>query len=190
MSPVAHTAAGLLGWQLTTEKKNWKTLAIFLFLANLPDIDHVMVFFMGVKGLDYHQFFTHNIFFATVSAMVFWPYFDRLKRGMTPTGDEKTVSIWRVRIGLLLVSFSHLFLDLITIDRVEPIGFRPFYPLYSGFFNLGFFPNLLKGSMAEAVSVNNILVVSLETAVILFPIIWFFRKPLYNRLHQKEFWKL
>lgn len=184
MSPVAHSAAGLLGWQLTAGKKNWKTLAVFVLLANLPDLDHALLFFMGKRGLELHQYFTHNIFFVTLTAIACWPLLNRMGgEGLGVKGK------WRQRIGILMVSYSHLFLDLITIDHMPPIGFRPFYPLSSRFFNFGFFPNLHKGSLAEAVSLNNILVMSLEAVVILLPILWIYRKSFFAYIRQPESWK-
>jgi membrane-bound metal-dependent hydrolase YbcI (DUF457 family) len=75
MSPVAHSVIGLLGWQKFSEKKNLKTPGIFILIANLPDIDFAFYLFLGEKALNIHQYFTHNVFFAAITALFAMPVF-------------------------------------------------------------------------------------------------------------------
>ena len=161
MSPVTHCAAGLLGWQKFAEKKSLKTLVIFLFIANLPDIDFALFLFMGRKGLEMHQFYTHNVFFVLFTTLLFLPLFKEKKE----------------HIGLLLAAFSHLFLDILTIDGAAPYGFRLFYPFSHRLFNLGIFPNLWKDNLSEVFSFHNLWVIAFETAVFLLPVLLVYRKP-------------
>ncbi len=167
MTPVAHTGIALLGWQLSAQEKNIKTLSFFVVLASLPDID--FLFFP-------HQSYTHNIFFVTLTALVLFPLFKRK----------------RTRIGLLLVSLSHLVLDLLVIDRVAPIGIPLLFPLSGKFFNLGFFPNLQRGAMADLFSIHNAWTLVLENLVFLMPVLILCRKEFlpYLKGKDKECWKI
>lgn len=174
MGPVAHSAVGLLGWQKFSEKKNLKTLLIFILIANLPDIDFAFYLFLGEKALSMHQYFTHNVFFAAIGALACWPLFKSK----------------RERMGILLVAFSHLLLDYFTIDLVDPKGFRLFYPFSSRVFNLGIFPNLMKGNWAEVFSFYNLLVVGLETALFALPVFLVYRREFAGYLKEKERWKI
>ena len=160
MSPVTHSAAGLLGWQMAAEKKNLKTLFLFILLANLPDLDFVFYLLLGEKIVGLHQYFTHNVFFVGLTALAFWPFFKTKKE----------------RLVLLLVAFSHLGLDVLTIDGVPPIGFRLFYPCSQQLFNFGIFPNLLKGTWGEVFSWHNLQVVCFETLLSLVPLFLAFRR--------------
>ena len=96
----------------------------------------------------------------------------------------------RERITLFLVSLSHLLLDLIIIDPVDPIGFRLFFPFWDQLFNFGFFPNLLRGSIPEIFSWHNVVTISIETAVFVVPILFFYQKELRSHFRNKEFWKV
>jgi membrane-bound metal-dependent hydrolase YbcI (DUF457 family) len=155
MSPVGHAAAGLLGWQLTAPKKNAKSLLFFLVIANLPDIDFALFFFLGKQGFSLHQYFTHNVFFAGLAGLTAWIWFPGLKE----------------RAGILLTAYSHLLLDYLTVDGAAPYGFRLFFPLSDHLFNFGLLPNLIKSNLQDVFSVHNLLVLCFETLVFLLPVI-------------------
>ena len=174
MSPVAHSAFGLLGWQKFSETKNLKTLILFILVGNLPDIDFALFLIMGEKGLKMHQFYTHNIFFVFLTALLFCPLF---------TGK-------RERRGFLLVAFSHLLLDFVTIDGAAPYGFRLFYPVSLQLFNFGLFPNLWKDNLARVFSLHNLWVLCFETVVFLVPVVLVYRKAFGKFLKQKHLWKI
>ena len=158
MSPVTHLAAGLLGWQLAAEKKNLKLLILFILLANLPDFDFVFYLLLGEEIVGLHQYYTHNVFFVGLTALAFRPFFKTKKE----------------RLALLLVAFSHLALDFLTIDGVPPIGFRLFYPFSRQLVNFGIFPNLMKGTWAEVFSWHNLQVICFETVLFLVPLLLVF----------------
>jgi len=162
MTPIAHSSAGFLGWEIFSENKNPRTLIIFILMANIPDIDFFFYFLLGKDIVGPHQYYTHNIFFVVLAAVIFWPLIN--------SGKE--------RAGVLLVAFSHLILDLFTIDTADPIGFRLFYPLSRQLFNLGLFPNILKSNWAEIFSFNNIKTFCLEIVIFVFPV---------YLLHKKKF---
>jgi membrane-bound metal-dependent hydrolase YbcI (DUF457 family) len=173
MSPIAHTALGLFGWQLYAEKKNLRTLLLFTVIASLPDIDFALFLFMGKEGLSLHQVYTHNVTFVFLTALLLWPLLDSK----------------RERLGFLLVAFSHLFLDVLTIDEGAPQGFRFFYPMSEKLYNLSILPNLRKGNLAEVFSLHNLTTVCFEIIVFVLPLMLLYRKAFAGYLHQKEFMK-
>lgn len=162
MSPIAHSGIALLGWQKSTaqENKNIKTLLLFLLISNLPDIDFLFFPVIGNKAFTTHQYYTHNVFFVGMAVLLFFPF---LKKK-------------RERIGFSLIAFSHLLLDLVTIDAVAPHGFRLFYPVSEQLFHLGFLPNLHKKNLAEVVSLHNLWVLAFEAAIFLVPVLLYYRK--------------
>jgi membrane-bound metal-dependent hydrolase YbcI (DUF457 family) len=173
MTPISHSAIGMLNWQWFSEKKNLKTLAVFVLLANLPDIDFALFLLLGKKGLEMHQYYTHNVFFIGLTALLLWPWFKEKKE----------------RIGLLLTAYSHLLLDFLTIDARFPLGFKMFYPLSHQFFNFGIFPNLQKDNLVDLFSLHNLWTVCFETLVFLLPVLWVCRKTLSRYLKQNEQWE-
>lgn len=142
---------------------------LFILVANLPDIDFALFLFLGEKGLKMHQFFTHNVFFVFVTALLFWPLF-----------KEK-----RERRGVLLVAFSHLLLDIFTIDGAAPYGFRLFYPLSRQLFNVGILPNMWKDNLSEVFSFHNLWVLCFEIVVFLVPVVLVHRKAFGKFLRQQ-----
>jgi hypothetical protein len=136
MSPVAHSGAALLAWQVAASRKNWKTLVLFLFVGNLPDIDFALHLILGHNRLSLHQYFTHNFLFVLASVS--------LLSLALPRGRDR----W----GLLLLGLSHLLLDVIVIDPARPIGIRPFFPFSKALFNLGFFPYLERWRLRDMLS--------------------------------------
>ena len=176
MSPIVHTGIALLSWQKSTEeeRKNLITLLLFIFISNLPDIDFMFFFIIGEKAFSIHQYYTHNIFFVGIIPLLFFPILKQKKE----------------RIGLYLAAYSHLLLDLFTIDGAAPFGFRLFYPISDRLFHFGFFPNLHKKTLEEVFSLHNLWVLLLETAVCLLPVIFYYRKEFRSYLKQKKFREL
>jgi membrane-bound metal-dependent hydrolase YbcI (DUF457 family) len=170
MSPVGHTAVGLLGWQWFSEKKNLKTLAFFIIIANLPDIDFTLFLFLGKKGLEMHQYFTHNVFFVGLTALLLWPW---LKKK-------------RERFGIVIAAFSHLLLDFLTIDAKAPFGFRLFYPFSDQLFNFGILPNLWKENLSDVFSLHNVRVICFEIAFFLVPVLLVYKKTFNGYLNRNE----
>jgi membrane-bound metal-dependent hydrolase YbcI (DUF457 family) len=176
MSPIVHTGVALLSWQKSTEEenKNLITLLLFILISNLPDIDFMLFFIIGKKAFATHQYYTHNIFFVGIIPLLFFPVLKQKKE----------------RIGLYLAAYSHLLLDLFTIDGTAPFGFRLFYPISDRLFHLGFFPNLHKKTLEEVFSLHNLWVLLLEAVVCLLPVIFYYRKEFHSYLKQKKFREL
>lgn len=174
MTPVVHSAVGLLGWQLSDSEKNIKTLFLFVLVSNLPDIDFLLFVFFKSGDVQIHQWLTHNIFFITFFTLPLFFFFKAR----------------RERIALLLVAFSHLLLDLVIIDPVPPIGIRIFYPAWNRLFNFGFFPNFLRGGVSDIFSWHNLMTVSLEVLCFVLPILAFCGGQFFSQLRKERFWNI
>ena len=164
MSPVAHAAIGFLGWGKFASRRNMRTLAVFILVANLPDIDFLFFLIVGKVGHNLHQFYTHNLMFTLLVPFFFFPL---LKES-------------REKIALVLVSVSHLFLDILMVDPVSPIGFPVFYPFWDRVFNLGIFPNLLRSNTASIFSAHNAAVIGLEIMTVVVPVLLMCRKEIFR----------
>jgi hypothetical protein len=174
MSPIVHIVAGFLGWQTVSERKNIKTFLLFVLVANFPDLDFLIyLVYPGREGF-IHQHYTHNFIFAILVAFLFFG----LLKGK------------RERIGIVLVSLSHLIFDLVVVDKLAPIGLPILYPFTSKTFNFGFFPNLLRGDLAIVFSLHNLVTVALELLLFFLPVAIIYRKDIIFYLHDKDFWRM
>lgn len=169
MSPVAHSAIALLGWQKFASQRDVKSLMIFVLVANLPDIDFLLLRVLAISGENLHQFYTHNFMFTLLVPLCFFPF---LKHA-------------RERIALVLVSGSHLLLDIIMVDPVAPIGFPLFFPFWKRPFNLGLFPNLLRDDVGAIFSLHNAGVIGLEVLIVVVPVLILCRKDI-SRIWKKQ----
>ncbi len=174
MSPIAHSGIALLGWQCTSGKNNINSLLLFVACANFPDIDFLLYFIVGPEALSLHQKFTHNILFVSLVLLVLFTF-------------KNFTNI--TKIGLSLVAFSHLFVDLITKDMAVPVGFRLFFPFSSKLYGFGIFPNLYKESIVQVFSFHNLAVLGLETLLFMVPVLIIYRKDFVNSIAQKAFWR-
>jgi membrane-bound metal-dependent hydrolase YbcI (DUF457 family) len=174
LTPIVHSAVGLLGWQIAANKRNIKTLFLFVLISNIPDIDFLIFMFVKKEGTQIHQWLTHNIFFIALFSILMFFFFKAR----------------RERITLLLVAFSHLILDMIVIDPVPPIGFRVFFPVWDRLFNFGLFPNFLRGDKGDIFSWHNLMTISLEVLCFVVPILIIFGRKFKIQLTRKEFWKI
>lgn len=174
MTPIAHSAIGLLGWQKAATRKNIFGVFLFLLIANLPDIDFVLSGFSGQPELQIHQSYTHNIFFIGIFTLPFFMIFKTRKE----------------RVALFLVSYSHLLLDVIIVDRVAPVGIRLFFPVSEKLFNLGFFPNFMRGKINEVFSWHNLVTIFLEIVFFVFPVLLISGKLVKRSFFNKKFWTI
>jgi membrane-bound metal-dependent hydrolase YbcI (DUF457 family) len=174
MTPIAHSGIGLLGWQITASRKNIKTLLLFLFVANMPDVDFLLHLIFGRGRLSLHQYVTHNLFFVLAAS--------GLLSLLLPAGRDR----W----GLIVVALSHLVLDLVVIDRQRPVGIRLFYPFSKRVFNFGFFPFFQRGSLRRMLSIRNAGVLALEAALFVLPVFVIWRKKFAEEFKKRSFWKI
>jgi len=174
MTPVGHSSLALLGFELIESKKNYLRLFFIVLLANFPDIDLVINFFLPDSLKIQHQLYTHNVFFVLFSVILLFPLF-KSKRD---------------RIVIFFIGYSHLILDLIVVDYKQPIGIKLFYPISDKFFNYGFFPTFYKANINDIFSIHNLLVLLLETLIFFIPVVFYFGKQLKTDIFNKEFFRL
>jgi hypothetical protein len=174
MSPIAHSGVALLGWELFSTRKTAKSFLIFFLIANIPDVDFFLFLVFGRSRLSLHQYVTHNLVFVLVVAGLF----------------SLLLPAARDRWGLILVGLSHLVLDLIVIDPAIPIGIRLFFPFSKKVFNLGFFPHLERGGFSNWFSGKNLLIMGLEAAVFVAPVLVLFGRDLVRTVKSRAFWTL
>jgi hypothetical protein len=162
MTPLPHAALGLVGWKLADRRHGLNTLLIFVFVSCLPDADFILYPLLGKPDWLIHQSYTHNIALSLLSALAFLPF----------------LRAARLRAGLVLTALSHLVLDVIVVDTLAPIGFRPFLPFSDVLLNWGLFPFVRRGTLAEVLSVPNLVAFGLELAVFVLPALWLCRREL------------
>jgi len=170
MTPIAHTASGLLGWQLGGNRKTLRTLVLFVLVSNLPDLDLVFAGILGSRPLFTHQAYTHNLLFVLAAGLGLSLFLGGGARG---------------RPAFFLTALSHFPLDIIVLDTVPPIGFRLLYPFSAQVFYLGFFPYAEKSRVFSA---GNLVTFGLETLFFLLPVVLLFRKTWFRLLRSPEFW--
>lgn len=124
--------------------------------------------------MQFHQSYTHNIFFVGLVILILFTIFK--------TG--------KARLSLFLVAVSHLVLDLIIIDPVAPVGFRVFFPLWDKLFNFGFFPNFLRGDLGTVFSWHNLWTVVSEVSFFAFPILYLYGAKTMSIMRKREFWNI
>jgi hypothetical protein len=172
MSPVFHCGLALIGWQASAQKKNYITLMAYVLLSNLPDFDF-LIYALNSKIL--HQYYTHNIFFALISALLFFPFFKTIKE----------------RVVLIFLAISHLIADLFLIDTFPPIGLQLFFPFSNKLFNIGFFPTLNRSNIYSLLfDPVNYRIYLLELAILLPLALWVFHKNNYPNFIHKRFWTI
>jgi membrane-bound metal-dependent hydrolase YbcI (DUF457 family) len=174
VSPIAHSGIGLLGWEMASSRKNVKTFLLFLFVANMADLDFMLYLVFRTRRSYIHQYYTHNIFFVVIAASLL----------------SLLLKTRRDRLGLILVGLFHLVQDIIVFDPVRPVGIRLFYPISSKLINLGFFPHLHRGGLRGTVSAGNAATLFLEALVFVAPVLIFFGKRLVEDFRRRDFWTI
>lgn len=162
MTPLPHAAVGLIGWKYADRRHRLKALFIFVFISCLPDADFFLFPLFNKHEWFIHQRFTHNVGIALLSALIFFPF----------------LRMARARIGLILVALSHLVMDLSVVDTLAPIGFRPFLPFSDTLLNFGVFPFVKRGTIAQVLSVPNLIAIGLELGLFVLPALILCRKEI------------
>lgn len=143
---------------------NWRMIALFVVVANLPDLDFLPGFLVGDPNRYHHLYLSHSLGFAVFVGAIFGLYFFvKHKRRFWP--------------GFLIftgVCFSHMVLDVFTLDTGEPFGLPMFWPLTHDYFYspISIFMSVNKeGSNIEFIEsvfvFGNLWVVLWEIAVVL-----------------------
>ena len=152
MTPVGHTIVGIWLGDIIEKKLTLTCLVFYSIIASLPDFDLVVGFMLyGKKGIKIHQLYTHNLLFVFIIVTITY---------ILSRGDK------RITIFVLLALLSHLFLDLLVIDKKPPIGIAPFYPFSSTSYNFPIFSGVEKSSLKALFSIHNLKAVFIEILVL------------------------
>ncbi len=124
-SPFGHSIAGYIlaaHESKTLKVQSVKTLILYLFVANAPDLDFIPGALMGKPNL-FHHGISHSLGAAVLFSMVF----------AFLIGRRKNQYMKAFLIGFSLYC-SHLFLDYISIDGRPPPGIPILWPLSNEYF--------------------------------------------------------
>jgi len=121
--PVGHSLAGYLiylGAERETTRGRWKIILLYLFCANLPDLDFLPGLLVGLPNR-YHHGISHSLGLAILVGLVVVLY--RLWRG-----NRGLLRAFGITFGLY---FTHVLLDCLSVDTSPPIGVQLLWPLSS-----------------------------------------------------------
>lgn len=166
-SPVGHSLAGLavylaatprdrLGWALW---RNWRRIAVFMVLANLPDLDFAIGFFVWGDAERIHGGVTHGLPVAAAIAAVL------------ALGFPGGMSRGRSFLVYLAAIASHGLIDLFTsfhgVGLVPTYGVSILAPLSDAkvVLPVSLFFGVSHGSLAKLLSLHNVSVVLYEILV-------------------------
>lgn len=142
--PVGHSLSGYLiylGAERKTSLSGWKIILLYLFCANLPDLDILPGYLLGRPNL-YHHGISHSIGLAVLIGLIaagaaFW-------RGRRDAGR-----IFLIAFGLY---FGHVLLDTLIVDTTPPYGVQLLWPLSRRYFisPVLIFPTVYKADTSGA----------------------------------------
>jgi membrane-bound metal-dependent hydrolase YbcI (DUF457 family) len=119
-SPIGHSLIGLSIYTVFTQRsqlyKNWKLIFTSVILANLPDIDYVVVFIFNNPF--YHRTFSHSLLFSVLVALAV----SRFK--IIDFGSRNKIFFY-----CFCLVFSHALADFFVRDGYYPSKVALFYPI-------------------------------------------------------------
>ncbi len=148
-SPIGHSLLGLIYYYIFNKGYNlfrhWKEVLIYLFFANLPDIDFIPLLWGDIDlANNWHHTYTHTLGFAIICSCL--AYLFRKKE--------------RLKFSLIvfLLVYTHIIVDCLTYDTRDPYGVRIFWPFSDFYFYSGcpIFAPLKKLTMASLFSWFNV----------------------------------
>ncbi|MFQ5648747.1 MAG: metal-dependent hydrolase [bacterium] len=119
--PVAHSMMGyVLHDTLPQERKltTWKSLLLFVLLANLPDIDFLPGLILGKPNLFHRHYLSHSLGISVMVGFVFAMF----------TCHNKREKLFTHFLIFTSVYFSHVFLDAFSFDTAQPVGVPMLWP--------------------------------------------------------------
>lgn len=144
-SPIGHTLSGLILYRVLNRKSptgspgtgfDWKWMLFFLVLANLPDLDFIVLTEHGFRYNDlYHHGPTHSVGFAAFCGLV----------SLAVIGLRRGFSLGLKAFGVAFAAvIIHVVLDYFGIDTYSAngIGVPLLFPFRSDYyiFPYAFFP--------------------------------------------------
>jgi membrane-bound metal-dependent hydrolase YbcI (DUF457 family) len=119
--PVGHSLAGYLiylGAERNVSLRRWKIILLYILAANLPDLDILPGFLVGLPNL-YHHGISHSLGLAILMGLVVLLY-------RAWQGKRDLLRAFGIATGLYL---SHVLLDCLIVDTTAPFGVQLLWPL-------------------------------------------------------------
>jgi len=179
-SPIGHSLAGIAisVWRGKSLKpKSFPVLVLYIFIANVPDLDFIPGIIIGKPNL-YHHGISHSLGMAMLVAALVTPLLKRVLK----------TSLIKEYLFIVSLYLSHLILDLIAYDGRPPYGIPIFWPLSDTYFMLPILPPVKHSKLDHATtaqfftdvfSVHNLYVMGLElilTLPFILTMTWLFKK--------------
>jgi inner membrane protein len=168
-SPLGHSLMGYMIYRATVRPGGgyrWQHMMLYLFAANVPDLDFIPGFVIGYPNW-YHHGISHSIGFALLFAVVFSLF-------LALRTQETTGRNFAIFFGLYS---SHIALDYFSIDTSAPYGEPLFWPSSNEYYiaPFAFLPDIWRDSSSltfvpSLFNLHNLWAVSVEF-LILFPFI-------------------
>ncbi len=99
-------------------RARWGMIALFAFVANLPDLDFLPGFLTGNPNQFHHHFLSHSLGGSVLVGILFGGYF-ALRAGKP---------FLQYSLIFASVCFSHVVLDFFSADTSQPYGVPMFWP--------------------------------------------------------------
>ncbi len=163
-SPIAHSIVSLtLSPKKPSEIKGMKWVLFWIILGNFADFDFIPGIVIGDPSR-FHHGPSHSILCALVLAILAYRFYPVLFHG-------HKAPFW----AMMSVTFSHLFLDMLTVDRVPPCGLPLLWPFSSYYFLFPFslFLNMNRGMTLHILfSLHNLIALAIEVILTLPFLVW------------------
>lgn len=175
-SPIGHSLTGLIYYYIFNKGYNlfrhWKEVLLYLFFANLPDIDFIPLLWADIDlANSWHHTYTHTLGFAIICSCL--TYLFRKKE--------------RLKFSLIvfLLVYTHIVMDCLTYDSSKPYGVQIFWPVANFYFYSGcsIFASLNKKTLGNLFSWSTLITMASEImklgplVLILFLYRWKKAKP-------------
>ena len=166
-SPVGHSLAGYLIYHLTqgpARWHQWSLVALYLVVANAPDLDFIPGLLVGDAGR-YHHGITRSMGFAAFFGFFFSMFLYLYKRA----------AIRRNFTIFFCLYLSHVVLDYFSMDSSAPYGVPVYWPIDGQYYIASFtlFSDITRVSSSGATffsslfSMHNLWSVCVELVVFL-----------------------
>jgi len=119
--PVGHSLMGYVLRETTPVGRDgarWKMLALFVIVSNLPDLDFLFGFVLDDPNRFHRHVASHSIGLSVLVGVACGLYF-KFAQGKHFTAYCLTFTV---------VCFSHVVLDLFSVDNTYPYGVAMFWP--------------------------------------------------------------
>ena len=185
-SPIGHSLAGYVIHTIhlrTLRPENYRNLLIFIFIANLADLDFLPGILIGKPNL-YHHGISHSLGTAVIFSLCSTLLFQLNRYG----------SALKAFCPYLSLYASHLILDVLSLDGRLPHGIPIFWPITSEYYTFPVLPPIKHSRLdhatigqflSDAFSLHNLYVILLECVLTVgcLLILIFFRRMTSTQRH-------